>query len=819
VAGVPLTVEVDGSTIGYSAVLRQNGRICATASRQKTKTELNYGSFDNEWGALVFGVDAFRFWLAGRTDTLVDTDLKGLTENDLDVHAHEDRTGRRARWVDALSHFPHTLRWRPREQMVVSDALAKSPAFRAPVLALREEAAGEARARLQSAMVASGRGGKAARGELKRKENALARAKMEEAQRARVDQQRVEMASRLEKRLREREQREQCERREKEQREKEQREKEQREQREKDGLNHKDLKTEGEKERNGAPATAWTITKAARRAEKRIRRRERRRAKKRAESTKARASALKSVEIEETARTDSARASNETTTHVASLVAGAAQRPDVKEVREQQMRDPQLKALIDFIEGKTPNVTLVEMTRLAAQAQHLAMRDGVLGHIERPTKKSIQDEHKWMMVVPDVDGERRRWFDRAHSQDGGHMRHGQVYARLLNWVYWDGMWSDALAWCKECITCDLFAQGESLQAKLQPTTTASLKGQRRVHVDLAGPFQPDEFGNTYYFIAVDREDNWSTARPIGDATASETTRALCHITADSGVMEIITIDKGSNFTAKHAQDYYKAVGVKPEEAPSESPWVNGAAEATVKIVKAICEKLVEERRTMWSKLDWLINLVMRSRTVGGYHLSAFEARFARKMRTPASFNLPFDDVQAPEFKDLARIKKILEERRDEVAEKMKKKYDAEVKESKFGVGDLVWHVPRRQRSGMEPKKSGPFKIEEILGKATVKIGKVDEGPDLGQRPKVQSIWNLEVYKHAKIYRQKELIVMKIIGHRGKGRGRRYQVQWEDGTDSWEARKQLVDKETDGTETVNAELVAYLDRNPSLSRKV
>jgi len=217
VPGAPLTVEVDGSTIGYGAVLRQNGKMCATASRQKTKAELNYGSFDNEWGALMFGIEAFRFWLAGRSNTLVDTDLKGLTENDLDVHAHEDRTGRRARWVDTLSHFPHTLRWRPREQMVVSDALAKSPAFRAPVLALREEAAEEARERLRSATVASGRGEKAARGELARKEKELARAKLEESQRAKFELQRAEKAERAEKRQREKAHREK-EKREEEQR-------------------------------------------------------------------------------------------------------------------------------------------------------------------------------------------------------------------------------------------------------------------------------------------------------------------------------------------------------------------------------------------------------------------------------------------------------------------------------------------------------------------------------------------------------------------------------------------------------------------------
>jgi len=479
-----------------------------------------------------------------------------------------------------------------------------------------------------------------------------------------------------------------------------------------------------------------------------------------------------------------------------------------------------LKALIDYLEGRTPSVSLVEMTRLAAQSQFLSVREGVLGHIERPTKKSTKEnEWRWAMVVPDVDEERRQWFERAHAGDGGHMKHGQVYSRLQDWVYWEGMWSDSMKWCKECITCDLFEKGEALQARLQPTTTTSLKGQRRVHVDLAGPFPPDEFGNQFFFIAVDRDDNWSTARPIRDATAGETTRALCHITADSGVMEVITFDQGSNFTAVHARDYYKALGIKPNEAPSESPWVNGAAEANVKIVKAICEKLVEERRTVWSKLDWLINLVMRSRKIGGYNFSAFESRFARKMRTPASFNLPFDDTHTPEFKDLEKIKKLLEEKRDKVAEEMKKKFDVGVKESKLKVGDLVWHVPRRQRSGMEPRKSGPFKIEEILGKVTVKIAQVEEGPTLGQRPEIQSIRNLEVYKHDKIYKQKELVVTKIIGHGGKGRGRKYQVQWEDGTITWEPRKQLVDKEVGGKETINAELVAYLERNPSLSRKV
>ena len=64
-----------------------------------------------------------------------------------------------------------------------------------------------------------------------------------------------------------------------------------------------------------------------------------------------------------------------------------------------------------------------------------------------------------------------------------------------------------------------------------------------------------------------------------------------------------------------------------------------------------------------------------------------------------------------------------------------------------------------------------------------------------------------------------MVVKKVLGHSGKGRGRKYKVYWEDETTSMEPRKQLVDKDADGTETINAELIAYFKRNPKLSKKV
>jgi hypothetical protein len=228
---------------------------------------------------------------------------------------------------------------------------------------------------------------------------------------------------------------------------------------------------------------------------------------------------------------------------------------------------------------------------------------------------------------------------------------------------------------------------------------------------------------------------------------------------------------------------------------------------------------VEEKRKVWSTLIWLTHIVLRSRELAGWKVTPFEARFARKMRTPAMFDLAFDDQKVPNVKELKDLKSAMEKKRDEVAMEMKVKFDKKVEDIEFKPKDRVWLVPRMKEGSLQPLKMGPFEIFEVMGPLHVKIRQIDGGPDLGKRNEIQSIRNLERYEHKEIYRQKELVVKNVLGHEGKGRGRKYKIYWDDGTTSMEPRKQLVDKEADGTETINAELLAYFDRNPKLSRKV
>ena len=72
-----LTIQCDSSQKGLGAVLTQNGRPIAYASRALTDTETRYAQIEKEMLAIVFSLDKFHQYAFGR-HTTVDSDHKPL---------------------------------------------------------------------------------------------------------------------------------------------------------------------------------------------------------------------------------------------------------------------------------------------------------------------------------------------------------------------------------------------------------------------------------------------------------------------------------------------------------------------------------------------------------------------------------------------------------------------------------------------------------------------------------------------------------------------------------------------------------------------
>ncbi|GJZ54791.1 putative reverse transcriptase domain-containing protein [Tanacetum coccineum] len=113
-------VYCDASHKGFSAVLLQNEKVIAYASRQLKIHEKNYTTHDLELGAVVFALKIWRHYLYGIKCTVF-TDHKSLQH----ILDQKELNIRHRHWLEFLSDYDCEICYHPGTANVVVDALSK----------------------------------------------------------------------------------------------------------------------------------------------------------------------------------------------------------------------------------------------------------------------------------------------------------------------------------------------------------------------------------------------------------------------------------------------------------------------------------------------------------------------------------------------------------------------------------------------------------------------------------------------------------------------------------------------------------------------
>ncbi|GJT15539.1 putative reverse transcriptase domain-containing protein [Tanacetum coccineum] len=113
-------VYCDASYKGLGAVLMQNEKVIAYASRQLKIHEKNYTTHDLELGAMVFALKMWRHYLYG-TRCTVFIDHKSLQH----ILDQKELNMRQRRWLELLSDYDCAIRYHPGKANVVADALSR----------------------------------------------------------------------------------------------------------------------------------------------------------------------------------------------------------------------------------------------------------------------------------------------------------------------------------------------------------------------------------------------------------------------------------------------------------------------------------------------------------------------------------------------------------------------------------------------------------------------------------------------------------------------------------------------------------------------
>ncbi|GJW64997.1 putative reverse transcriptase domain-containing protein [Tanacetum coccineum] len=105
---------------GLGAVLMQNEKVIAYASRQLKIHKKNYTTYDLELGAVVFALKMWRHYLYG-TKCTVFTDHKSLQH----ILDQKELNMRQRRWLELLSDYDSEIRYHSGKANVVADALSR----------------------------------------------------------------------------------------------------------------------------------------------------------------------------------------------------------------------------------------------------------------------------------------------------------------------------------------------------------------------------------------------------------------------------------------------------------------------------------------------------------------------------------------------------------------------------------------------------------------------------------------------------------------------------------------------------------------------
>jgi len=122
-----------------------------------------------------------------------------------------------------------------------------------------------------------------------------------------------------------------------------------------------------------------------------------------------------------------------------------------------------------------------------------------------------------------------------------------------------------------------------------------------VHVDLVGPL-PMSGGHSHIFTMIDRSTRWVEAAPMSSTTAHACAQALFnHWIARFGVPDIITSDRGAQFTSSLWEAMCRLLNIQRAPTTAFHPQANG-------MVERVHRRIKDALRARCASADWATHL-------------------------------------------------------------------------------------------------------------------------------------------------------------------------------------------------------------------
>ena len=190
---------------------------------------------------------------------------------------------------------------------------------------------------------------------------------------------------------------------------------------------------------------------------------------------------------------------------------------------------------------------------------------------------------------------RRRLFNIIHGL--GHPGVESTRKAIADKFVWTNLKQDVCKWARECLPC----QQAKVQRHVVPPISEFVVPPKRfqhLHIDLVS--MPHSKGFNHLLTVVDRFSRWPVAIPIADINADTVVDSFTHgWIATYGVPEIVTSDRGSQFSSAVFTQLLKNWGVKHVMTTAYHPEANGMVERLHRRLKESLIALGQGERHEW----------------------------------------------------------------------------------------------------------------------------------------------------------------------------------------------------------------------------
>ena len=200
--------------------------------------------------------------------------------------------------------------------------------------------------------------------------------------------------------------------------------------------------------------------------------------------------------------------------------------------------------------------------------------------------------------------------------------------------FWPNMSKHIRNWTRQCLDCQRSKVTRHTIPAAQDIPMPNGRFQH-IHVDIVDSL-PNSQGFTRVFTIVDRYSRWPEVIPMTDASAASCCMALLHgWIARHGLPDIITSDRGAQFTGQLWENMSTTLNIKLQPTVAYHPQGNGMVERLHRRLKeALRCRLVGPN--WYQQLPWIL-LSLRSTVKEDLQTSPAELMFGQVLTLPGDY--------------------------------------------------------------------------------------------------------------------------------------------------------------------------------------